>query len=326
MTKLSLLLEGRWDRQRSAKLGLPLKGKGTAQRWMRCIKEDMIMICSSCGSEIGEGLRFCPECGAPVTSAPAADTSAGETAQAATPVPPAAPVSPAAPAGDASVPVPPIAPAAGTAAPVPPAPDMQNTQGYANQQPYQQRAYPQQQAGYEGQAYGQQGYTGQQAYGQQAYGQQAYGQQAYGQQAYGQQSYGQQAYGQQAYGNQQPYGARGTYGTASYRKIATCIILSFVTCGIYGIYWMIKLNDDINSLSGQPGRSGGMVILLSLVTCGVYGVYWMWTMGKKTDIIKGDPSGSSHIMFLLVTCVGLGIVAYAMMQDTINKAVGAPMG
>ncbi len=253
------------------------------------------MICSSCGSEIGEGLRFCPECGAPVTSAPAADTSAGEAAQAATPVPPAAPVSPAAPAGDAAAPVPPIAPAAGTAAPVPPAPDMQNAQGYANQQPYQQSAYPQHQAGYDGQAYGQQGYTGQQAYGQQAYGQ------------------------------QQPYGAQGTYGTASYRKIATCIILSFVTCGIYGIYWMIKLNDDINSLSGQPGRSGGMVILLSLVTCGVYGVYWMWTMGKKTDIIKGDPSGSSHIMFLLVTCVGLGIVAYAMMQDTINKAVGAPM-
>ena len=28
------------------------------------------------------------------------------------------------------------------------------------------------------------------------------------------------------------------------RNIAVCIILSIVTCGIYGIYWLICLNDD----------------------------------------------------------------------------------
>ena len=37
------------------------------------------------------------------------------------------------------------------------------------------------------------------------------------------------------------------------RNIVVCILLSLVTCGIYGIYWMIVLNDETNALSGRQG-------------------------------------------------------------------------
>ena len=30
------------------------------------------------------------------------------------------------------------------------------------------------------------------------------------------------------------------------RNIVTCIILSIITCGIYGIYWEICLVNDLN--------------------------------------------------------------------------------
>ncbi|MFR2407705.1 MAG: DUF4234 domain-containing protein, partial [[Clostridium] symbiosum] len=50
------------------------------------------------------------------------------------------------------------------------------------------------------------------------------------------------------------------------RNIAVCILLLFVTCGIYGIYWMIVLNDETNALSGRIGTSGGTVFLFSLIT------------------------------------------------------------
>lgn len=33
------------------------------------------------------------------------------------------------------------------------------------------------------------------------------------------------------------------------RNIAVCIILSIVTCGIYGIYWFIVLSNDTNTVS-----------------------------------------------------------------------------
>ena len=29
------------------------------------------------------------------------------------------------------------------------------------------------------------------------------------------------------------------------RNIALCIIFTLLTCGIYGIYWMIVLNDEM---------------------------------------------------------------------------------
>lgn len=54
-----------------------------------------------------------------------------------------------------------------------------------------------------------------------------------------------------------------------------CIILSLITCGIYGIYWEYCIVQDSNTASNEPyATSGGMVILLSIVTCGIYGLYW----------------------------------------------------
>lgn len=105
------------------------------------------------------------------------------------------------------------------------------------------------------------------------------------------------------------------------RNIAVSIILSVITCGIYGIYWMIQLNDEINSLAGDTkAPSGGIVFLLSLITCGIYGWFWYYKMGEKCDTIKQSNS-SSAIIYLLLGFFGLGIVNYCLMQDTINKAV-----
>ena len=42
------------------------------------------------------------------------------------------------------------------------------------------------------------------------------------------------------------------------RSIVVSILLSIVTCGIYGIYWFVKLNDELNEAAGkQNDPSGG---------------------------------------------------------------------
>ena len=109
------------------------------------------------------------------------------------------------------------------------------------------------------------------------------------------------------------------------RSIGVAILLTIVTCGIYGIIWMIKMNDELNQLAGKEGAtSGGMVFLLSIVTCGIYTYFWMYKMGEIVEVIKannGMPSGSSPILYLVLTFCGLGIVNYCLMQDTINKVV-----
>lgn len=106
------------------------------------------------------------------------------------------------------------------------------------------------------------------------------------------------------------------------RNIVTCIILSIVTCGIYGIYWFITVTDDTNRAANDAnGTSGGVAFLLTLVTCNIYGWYWAYKQGEKMDYAKNArnmPSSNSGILYLILCLVGLGIVAYALMQDSLN--------
>ena len=47
------------------------------------------------------------------------------------------------------------------------------------------------------------------------------------------------------------------------RSIGVAILLSIVTCGIYGIYWMVVVTDDTNKAINDPnGTSGGIAVLL----------------------------------------------------------------
>lgn len=107
------------------------------------------------------------------------------------------------------------------------------------------------------------------------------------------------------------------------RNIAVCIVLTLVTCGIYGIYWSVCLTNDVNTVSGDVnGTSGGMVVLLTIVTCGIYGIYWAYKQGEKLDFTKnnrGIPSSNSGVLYLILQIFGFGIIAYALMQNELNK-------
>lgn len=109
------------------------------------------------------------------------------------------------------------------------------------------------------------------------------------------------------------------------REVAVAIILSIITCGIYGIYWFIKLNDEINALDNDTtATTGGMAFLFTLITCGIYELFWMYKMGDKLDSLsvqKGYAQSSRGILYLILAIFGLGIVSYALMQDTINKLI-----
>lgn len=106
------------------------------------------------------------------------------------------------------------------------------------------------------------------------------------------------------------------------REIVVSLLLSVVTCGLYSIYWFIKLTDDVNYLSGLVNQtSGGMAFLLTLITCNIYGLYWAYNMGEKLDTAKsqrGVPASNGGILFLILQLV-CPPAAYAVMQNEINK-------
>lgn len=106
------------------------------------------------------------------------------------------------------------------------------------------------------------------------------------------------------------------------RDIATSIILTIVTCGIYGLFWFITLTDDLNYLHGTAEITGGKALAFTLITCGIYGIYWAYKMGVRIDEVKtqhGEASANSGIIYLILSIFGLGIVGYALMQSEINK-------
>ncbi len=136
----------------------------------------------------------------------------------------------------------------------------------------------------------------------------------------------QQAYNQQQYAAPQYAAPNATYGYKApikNRNIAMCIILSIITCGIYGIVWQISMVDDLNTASGRVGDTNGITVwLLSIITCGIYGWIWMYKAGEKVDMIKtknGMPSSNSGLVYLLLTFFGLGIVSYCIIQSELNK-------
>lgn len=109
------------------------------------------------------------------------------------------------------------------------------------------------------------------------------------------------------------------------RSIGLCIVLSIITCGIYGLYWFVCLTDETNAMANEQNlASGGMALLLTIITCNIYGWYWAYKMGEKVDVIKnqnGTPAGSSGILFVILQFLGLGIINYAIAQDALNKKI-----
>ncbi len=112
------------------------------------------------------------------------------------------------------------------------------------------------------------------------------------------------------------------------RSIPICVILSIITCGLYGIYWFIVMTDDVNRLSGRARPSGGTAFLLTLVTCGIYGIYWAYQMGEAIYAAKAQRGyvGSSNGVLYLILQLVFAIIGWCLMQDEINKLIVADSG
>ena len=108
------------------------------------------------------------------------------------------------------------------------------------------------------------------------------------------------------------------------RNIATAIILSIVTCGIYGIIWFINMVDDVNRVCNdeKSNTSGGTVFLLTIVTCGIYSFVWLYQAGQR--LFRAGQKynmqiSDNSVVYLLLCIFGLGIVDYCLIQSDLNK-------
>ncbi len=101
------------------------------------------------------------------------------------------------------------------------------------------------------------------------------------------------------------------------RNIVTCILLSLVTCGIYGIYWLVMLAKEAVSVK-DPMDSGilEIVLMLFLPFLGFFLAEKKFAEGCAE---KGIVHSDNSILYLILGLVGLGIVSACMMQNDLNK-------
>jgi hypothetical protein len=110
------------------------------------------------------------------------------------------------------------------------------------------------------------------------------------------------------------------------RSVGLSLILTLITCGIYGIYWFIVLTNDVGRLSGDTSFTGGKHFLLTLITCGIWSFVWSYQLGKNIAAAQermGFRVTDNSVIYLVLNIFGLGIVNYALAQSEVNRLVEA---
>ena len=66
------------------------------------------------------------------------------------------------------------------------------------------------------------------------------------------------------------------------RSIVLYIILSIITCGIFGLYWFVCITEDTNAAADVAGTSGGLA--LSMVSTGLTSAVKSSTLQRKNAV------------------------------------------
>ena len=106
------------------------------------------------------------------------------------------------------------------------------------------------------------------------------------------------------------------------RSLLIYILLTIVTCGIYGLFFLHDLAKDVNEMCKDDGKNtqGLLVyILLSIVTCGIYSIVWWYCVADRIGsaafrrLGKNDFNGGTYLLWTLLGAFVCMVLAYVGM-------------
>lgn len=113
------------------------------------------------------------------------------------------------------------------------------------------------------------------------------------------------------------------------RDLLVFILLSIITCGIYGYFFVYQLARDMNIVcAGDGEKTPGLAefIILSIITCGIYSWYWYFKLGNRIAAngprygITFQENGTSILVWLLIGNLFCGIGTYIAMYFLIKNS------
>jgi len=113
------------------------------------------------------------------------------------------------------------------------------------------------------------------------------------------------------------------------RNLFVVIVLSIITCGIYELFFLHRLIEDVNTACEGDGEdTAGLLalIILSMITCGIYGYVWYYKLGNRLQTngnrygIPMQENGTTILLWMLVGSLlcGVGpiIAFYIIIKNT----------
>lgn len=132
----------------------------------------------------------------------------------------------------------------------------------------------------------------------------------------------QSSWGQQPQTMQPGYNTAGLFSIGEKREPMMVVLFTFLTCGIYGIFWWYTTITEIKNALGREDINPGMELLLAIVTCGIYGIYIHYKYPQlmlEMQDRAGRPRNDISMTSLLLAIFGLGIVSLVIMQTELNN-------
>lgn len=121
------------------------------------------------------------------------------------------------------------------------------------------------------------------------------------------------------------------------RSIVLFILLSFISCGLYQLYFIHSVAKDMNRIcSGADRRkTAGLLLFLILtpLTCFLYPYYWFYKVGDRIASnargqygIYMNENGSTVLLWLILGqffCAFLSFVGYNVVIKNLNTLASA---
>lgn len=152
-----------------------------------------------------------------------------------------------------------------------------------------------------------------------------YANQGYGAPGYSNQppGYGQQPHGMQPGGYPGGYaGGGGLLAVGEKRDPMMVIVFTILTCGIYGIWWMVTYGNEVKNSLGRQDLNPGMDLILGLITCGIWSTIAFWykypklimEMQQRVGLPPNDMSTMTLLLGIFFAPASMYII-----QSELNK-------
>ncbi len=107
------------------------------------------------------------------------------------------------------------------------------------------------------------------------------------------------------------------------RNPITVILLTIITCGVYGIYWYYLVSKEINAALGEERINFVLYFLVGILCFPLIfvGMYKIDEAVVELQTRAGLPSKSNFILWIILSFIGGvgGIIMQYQVQEALNE-------